>query len=70
MGVGGPAVSMGLRPEDQSLKESRNKPGPGTYDSAYDATTKRSPNTKIGTASRSDNIPKDRLTGPAPGTYD
>lgn len=53
-------------------KESRNKPGPGSYDHSHtvSSTLKALPSYKIGTSKRSESIPKDRFISPEPGAYD
>jgi hypothetical protein len=53
------------------LKESRNKPGPGSYD--YDPSSssavRKSPAFKVGTSKRENSVPKGRLILPDPTAY-
>ena len=52
-------------------RESRNKPGPGTYEtlSSSTANLKAAPAYKIGTAKRNDSVPKDRMNIPDATVY-
>jgi hypothetical protein len=52
-------------------KESRNKPGPGQYDTTekIDRVLKASPSFGIGTSKRTESVPKERLTAPDPSRY-
>ncbi|CDW84498.1 UNKNOWN [Stylonychia lemnae] len=52
------------------LRESRNLPGPGSYDQNQSAQIlKNSPSFKIGTSKRSDSVIKERMSKPDPTAY-
>lgn len=51
-------------------RESRNKPGPGSYDTLNSTTTlKQAPAFKIGTSKRNDSVPRDRIGIPDATAY-
>jgi hypothetical protein len=51
-------------------KESRNKPGPGSYEYFATSTLRSMPAYKIGTSKRTESMPKGSLHNPDPGAYD
>lgn len=57
--------------DNLGIKESRNLPGPGTYDVLYSTqiVTRSMPQYKIGTSKRTENVSKERLLIPDPGAY-
>ncbi len=73
MGNEGRNYSIGAKLNDNfQEKESRNKPGPSSYDTSdkADAFMKSMPSFKIGTSKRTDSVPKERLFIPNPTSYD
>ena len=50
-------------------KESRNRPGPGSYEQSASATLKSMPAFKIGSSKRAGSISKERLLSPDPCVY-
>lgn len=56
---------------DYLVKESRNKPGPGQYDTLNATYTviRAAPAFKIGSSKRTDSVPKEKLYSPDPTSY-